>query len=218
MRLITSSQVYRLMGSKAVKKTYLTELAYELKLGRRLNKDHSARPTTWGNLGERYLFETHLGLEYRLTSKEPIKHPEIEIYSGTPDGTRKDIVYDIKCPFTMKSFCELSEINSIEDFKENKPEYYWQLVSNSILTGLPNAELIVFCPQKSELDAIRSLCEDMEDNYKYFWLSNAYDDELPYLTEKSKYNSINIFTFEVPESDKELLLNEIKEAQKILIL
>ena len=203
------------MGSKKVLETYMKELRYQRKLGRGLNSDHSARPTTWGNLVERRVFDL-LPLEYRLTSKETIIHPYIPYWAGSPDGFTDELVYDIKCPYTLKSFCELSELTA-ENFKEEYPEYYWQLVSNSILTNKTKAELIVYCPYQSELQDIRNLCEDYDESWKVFWIANSNDSELPYLPEKSEYKNLTKLSFDVSEEDQIALTNKIKELQSWFI-
>lgn len=211
---ITSSNTWKLFATPAKVKTYLQELAYEKKLGRGLGTESNARPLTWGKFVESRVFEL-LGLEYSLVSTDTIQHPSIYHWSGTPDGVTKDSVIDIKCPYTMKSFCELVEIiekKDIENFKSEKPEYYWQLVSNAVLTEKTHAELIVYCPFQSELMDIRIACDNYEgaDQYKLRFIAESSDDELPYILDNGNYKNINIFKFEVPKSDIELLTNKIK--------
>jgi hypothetical protein len=211
---ITSSNTWKLFATPAKVKTYLQELAYEKKLGRGLGTESNARPLTWGKFVESRVFEL-LGLEYSLVSTDTLQHDSIAHWSGTPDGVTKDSVIDIKCPFTMKSFCELVEIiesKSIETFKSEKPEYYWQLVSNAVLTEKTHAELIVYCPFQSELMDIRIACDNYEgaDQYKLRFIAESSDDELPYIIDGGNYSNINIFKFEVPVSDMELLTNKIQ--------
>ena len=211
---ITSSNAWKLFATPAKVKTYLQELAYEKKLGRGLGTESNARPLTWGKFVESRVFDI-LGLEYSLVSTDTIQHPNIAHWSGTPDGVTKTSVIDIKCPFTMKSFCELVEIierNDIEYFKSEKPEYYWQLVSNAVLTEKTHAELIVYCPFQSELMDIRIACDNYEgaDQYKLRFIAESSDEEIPYIIDGGNYSNINIFKFEVPASDIELLTNKIK--------
>lgn len=211
----TSSKVGRLMMTPAKRNTYISEVRMERKLKRPLETDVSAKPLTWGNLVEGFVFDTKLGLEYQLTSSDVIKHPTVEWWSGSPDGMREGCVMDIKCPYTLKSFCELSEM-TIETFKKDEPEYYWQLVSNSILLGVENAELIVFCPEYSDLPSIIHRAQNIDslDQYKYYWIASANYDELPYLTEESEYKSLFKLEFRVPEQDKEDLTQAIIKANQ----
>ena len=212
---ISSSQIHKIMGSPKPKQTYLSELRMMRKLKRPLTTETSAKPTSWGLLVEKLVFNT-LGLEYSYNSDETIQHPEIDYWVGSPDGMTKDSVIDIKCPYTLKSFCELVEIiekQDVEFFKAENPEYYWQLVSNSILTNKPFAELIVYCPYLEDLGVIRKMAQDVnaEDLYKYYWLANSTDEELPYILQDSDFKDLNIFKFEVPTQDKELLTETIKQ-------
>jgi hypothetical protein len=209
---ISSSNIHKIMGSKKPKETYLTELSYERRLGRSLSNETTSKPTSWGHLLEGIVFN-QLGREYSLVSDETIKHPDLDYWCGSPDGYTNDSVIDIKCPFTLKSFVELVDIKDIDTFKYERPEYYWQLVSNSILTNKPFAELIVYCPYEKDLGVIRKMAQDVnaEDLYKYYWLANSTDEELPYILTDSDFKDLNIFKFEVPITDKELLTETIKQ-------
>lgn len=214
---ITSSNAWKLFQTPAKLKTYLQELAYEKKLGRGLGSESNARPLTWGKFVESRVFEL-LGLEYSLVSTDTIQHPTISHWSGTPDGKTSDSIIDIKCPYTMKSFCELVEIieaQSIEVFKKEKPEYYWQLVSNSILEGKKYAELIVYVPFQSELIDIRIACDNYEgaDQYKLRFIAESSDEELPYILDGGNYTNINKFKFEVPQTDIDLLTQTIQSIE-----
>lgn len=214
----TSSNVWKLFQTPAKLKTYLLELSYESRLGRRLNNETTSKPTSWGHLCEHLLFtkKGFLDTSYRYYSDQTIKHPTIEKWCGSPDAETIDSVVDTKCPFTLKSFVELYDIcqkADIENFKDEKPEYYWQLVSNSILTGKEYAELIVFCPKYETLPTIINLAQNMEnDQNKYYWLQFAQYDELPYLPDNNEnFEQIKKFKFKVPNEDKELLTETIKK-------
>jgi len=208
---ISSSNIHKLMGAKKPKETYLTELSYERRLKRSLSNEATARPLSWGHLLEGIVFN-QLGLEYSLVSDETIKHTEIDYWCGSPDGYTKDSVIDIKCPFTLKSFVELVDIKTIKQLKDIKPEYYWQLVSNSILLDKQFAELIVYCPYFDDLGLVKHQAQNVnaEDLYKYYWLASATDDEIPFILKDSEFKDINIFKFEVPNEDKQLLTETIK--------
>jgi hypothetical protein len=209
---ISSSQIYRLMGSKKPKETYLTELSYARRLGRSLTNETTSKPTSWGLLLEGIAFN-RLGFEYSLVSDETIRHPEFDYWVGSPDGYTNDSVIDIKCPFTLKSFVELVDIQDIDTFKYDCPEYYWQLVSNAILLDKQFAELIVYCPYEDDLGLIKHQAQnvDAQDLYKYYWLGSATNEELPYLIPGEEFKDLNIFKFEVPQEDKDLLTETIKQ-------
>jgi hypothetical protein len=219
----TSSEIFALCCEGKIKGsfgkpalTYIEECNMERQLGRALSNEFSAKPTSWGNLNEARVFDI-LGTEYTLCSKQTLVHPNIKCWTGTPDATKKDTVSDIKCPITLKSFCQLVSCKTPEELRDNHKDgekFYWQLVSNSILTKSKYGELITYCPYKSELDAIRMM---VDGNTKYYWVWGSQDEELPYLPDGGFYKNINKLQFEVPVKDKLYLHSRVEEAAKELI-
>lgn len=232
----TSSEIVALTAKARDKKsfgtaalTYIEETNMERRLCRSLTDEVNARPLTWGKLLEYHVFD-QLGLEYQLISNETIVHPEINYWSGSPDGETEDSVSDIKCPLTLKSFCQLVQpiydgltgIDAMAAIRENHKDgekFYWQLVSNAILLKKKFAELIVYMPYLSEIPAIKMLASavDGDKASKHYWIAMALDDELPFLIDGGYYKNLNIIRFEVPESDKKLLTDCVLEAGKMLI-
>lgn len=209
--------------------TYIEETNMERRLGRALCDEVNARPLTWGKLIEARAFDL-LGLEYSLVSKETIQHPIIKFWSGSPDGTKEDTVGDIKCPMTLKSFCQLVDplyngltgmdaMNAIRENHKDGDKYYWQLVSNAILTGSKFAELIVYVPYYSELQEIKVMAQmvDTSELSKHYWIAMASDGELPYLVDGRYYKNLNVIRFAVPQSDKDLLTDYVTRAGEMLI-
>lgn len=205
--------------------TYIEEKNMERKLGRSLTSESNARPTTWGQLVEKRAFEL-LGTEYRLCSSETIEHPTLpEYWAGSPDLIKFDegqTVVDIKCPYTLKSFCQFADCKTIEDIRDKHPDgedYYWQLISNAILTNSKYAELIIYCPYKSELEEIRDLAANVDgaSQNRFAWVGFAEDKELPYLLDGGYYENLNIIRFEVSEGDKNLLTAIVENASKLLL-
>lgn len=215
--------------------TYIQEKNMERRLGRALNDITSARPLIWGKFLEARAFDM-LGMEYRLVSQDTIQHSEYDFWGGSPDGLKilpEKTVIDIKCPMTLKSFCKFVDcitlnpdgtmngtltINKIRVMHDDGEKYYWQLVSNAILSGCNFAELIIYLPYKSELQSIRDYCEetDLAPN-KVAWIAFAEDDDLPYLLDGGFYKNIYTFNFEVPENDKRLLTERVITAGKHLV-
>jgi hypothetical protein len=131
---------------------------------------------------------------------------------------------DIKCPMTLKSFCQLvdplynglSGLQAMDEVRRTHKDgdkYYWQLVSNAILTGSSHAELIVYVPYQSELQAIKSMCEGNSKAY-FIWASS--EDELPYLPDGGYYRNLNVIRFEVPHEDQEYLRKKVLAAGALL--
>jgi len=207
--------------------TYISEKNMERRLGRSLSDETNARPLTWGKLLESRAFN-QLGLEYILSSTETDQHPEIEYWAGSKDGIKYDkgqTIADIKCPITLKSFCNLVDpiyegltgmdaMNKIRANHKDGEKYYWQLVSNAIITGSKYAELIVYVPYKSELPEIKMMCDGEPNAY---WITMAGEDELPFLIDGGYYKNLNIIRFEVPAEDKEHLTALVKKAGEMLI-
>lgn len=202
---------------------YIAQKGMERRLGRSISTESNARELSWGRLVERRVFDL-LGLDYTLNSQDTITHPTRPYWAGSPDGFRfiaEKTVFDIKCPFTLKSFCtfvDAGDIFTIRDKHDDGEKYYQQIVSNACISDCDWGELIVYCPYKSELPDIRLLADncppDEVDSYR--WMNYASDEELPYLIEGNHYRNINIFRFPIPEYDKALLTASVDAAEAIL--
>lgn len=239
----TSSEISKLMstgkqsegfGVPAI--TYISEKRMERILGRSIDNEVNARPLTWGKVVEKQVFNL-LGLDYTYSSTETDIHPEISYWSGSKDGThegKEKAVFDIKCPITLKSFCQLvmplycglegdEAMDAIRNgfehdgikYEKHKSgdDYYWQLVSNAVINGVDYAELIVYMPYQSEISAIKTLAEDNDNGS---WIFFALDNELPYLHNDGYFKNLNVIRFKIPQSDKDLLTENVKKAGKLL--
>lgn len=204
--------------------SYIEEVNMERRLGRCLTDESKARPLVWGKLLEPFAF-SRMSWEYELSSQESIVHPDIPYWAGSPDGVGHDTVFDIKCPITLKSFCQLVDplydglsgeaaILAIRENHSDGDKYYWQLVSNAILTNSTYAELVVCMPYESELQEVKLMALDYEGAN---WISNAEANELPYLIDGGYYQNINTIRFEVPQADKDLLTGCVLGAGKLLV-
>ena len=234
----TSSELGALMsnGKKAGEPgkpffTYIAEKNMERRLGRALENDTNAKPMNWGKVAEKRVFNI-LGTTYQESSVETIKHPRYDFWMGSPDGQKFDeggTVLEIKCPFTLKSFCQFIDatqgldgadaINSIRENHADGDKYYWQIVSNSILLGTKYAELCIYCPYEAELDDVKAEASNMPvaDLDKYYGLANSPNKDLPYLIEGKFYKNLNIIRWEVKQADRDLLTSRVLEAAKLLI-
>lgn len=194
--------------------TYIKQKKYELELGRALDKEASAKPLIWGNLLESMVFD-RLPLDYKLESKTRYSHETLEHWNGMPDLVLENSVGDIKCPYTMLSFVDQikSHEKGLSEFRDNHPEYYWQLVSNSILLKKDKIQQVIYCPYLSELPKIR---EKAKENKEAGFIVYAEDRQLPYLVDGGKFKDINIFEYEVPKSDKDLLTERVEKALILL--
>lgn len=223
---ITSSPIVALTGNNkkgepfsAVGEKYIRQRNWERKLGRSINNEIDAKPLTWGKLLERFIFEK-IGTDYQMCSDVTIMHPTIDYWAGSPDSIKhveNKSVIDFKCPKTLESFCTMSDCSTIEELRENHTDgekYYWQLVSNGIITGCDYAELICYCPYQEELNAIRDLAMNIDDanpdRFKWIYYSN--DEDLPYLIQGMEYKDIHIISWKIDEDDKKFLTDRVRLA------
>lgn len=223
----TSSEIWKLMTNNKAKTgmgekglTYIEEKKIEKRLGRSLETEAHSRVMAWGTFLESRVFDL-LGLEYKITSKETFTHPFIEGWAGSRDLlVEGQKIGEIKC-YQLKKFCQYTDAILSKDvtrIREDFPAEYWQMVSNSIISQVPNAEAITYCPYRDELKEIREAAENypFADQWKYRFIAEAQDHELPFLIEGNHYKNLNVFEFEVPEEDKEALTARVKLALTLL--
>lgn len=219
----TSSEIWKLMqkdkagtgfGKGAL--TYINHKKWELKLKRSITLEANSKATIWGQYVETRVHKK-LGFEYKLCSTERIAHNSIPMWSGAPDCVTTATVCDIKCP-ELISFCDLLDVfetQSPEVFKKEYPEYYWQLVSNSILTGLDHAELIVYVPYNKDLAGIKLGIENYDGEMDLDQLKRIFyagESSLAWIPDDCKIQDLNKFKFLIPEKDKEDLTNTVIRA------
>lgn len=219
----TSSSIWRLMtndrkgtGIGASGLSYIEEKRKEIRLGRQLQQEKNPRSASWGNFCEKIVFEK-LPLSYKKNPKGSRTVHATLPWSGEEDFTHDEYVGDFKC-FELNNFCNAYDAASEgwEKLKEECPEIAWQLVSGSILTGKPKAELILFVPYRSELELIIQEAKEMDDP-RYRWLTFIdNEDELPYLLEDRHYKNLTSFVFDIPESDRTMLTERVEMATKLL--
>jgi hypothetical protein len=217
----TSSQAYRIVGTPAVRKTYIQEKAIERRLGSSLDGDAHSQAMAWGNFMELVVFNV-LGLEYTIKSKETIVHSEYDFWAGSPDlivpGKK---VAEIKC-YQKKKFCLYTDAllkGDIELIKNDFKQEYWQVVSNAIILGLNVGELITYMPYESEMEFIKDLAanHDGADQWKYRFIAEMSNENLPVLKDGGYYKNVNKFEFEIPKEDIQLLTEKMIEAENEII-
>lgn len=196
--------------------TYIQEKKYERKLKRSISTDAETRPTLWGKFLEPRVHEL-LGMEYEHTNDVTLIHPKYPFWVGSPDflDRKAKVVSDSKCP-QPKAFCELVDNCSkgVQVFKKEHENYYWQLVSNALITDSEFIELIVYMPYESELPEIREEAENFDglDQYKYRFIAESTKHQLAYLPDDSEYKNLNIFRFPLDKADAFILESKVIEA------
>jgi len=240
----SSSQMSRLVtygkGARSVENTgkpfdtYVTEKYREHLLCRPITGESFARPLVWGKMMERYVMQKVFSFDDGYEDMNLIgrsKHPSIEHWTGLPDYSKdRKIVGDIKAPWTLTAFFDrIDSMKSIETLKKLDASEYWQLVSNSILTGFDQAELTVFVPKENQLEEIHDfVCDfDGDDELSPFQVQWVFEEirefldtgnlqSFPYIPNESKLDGLHTFRFEVPTEDKELLTERVKMASELL--
>lgn len=203
---------------------YIKQVGQEIKLKRAINKEATAKPTSWGTLNEMRVFNM-LGMDYRLISKERLVHSKIPNFSGMPDLIRNgDTTSDVKCPYSLEVFCDKIDAleKGVEIYKDEFPADFWQNVSSTILlrdAGFPitHFEAIIYVPYEDELTEIRDAASNYDGNQNdLLFLNYAMNDELPFLKRDGFYKNLNIYKFPVPEEDVTFLESRIIAAGALL--
>ena len=219
----TSSGVWQLMTNGRAAgttgkpfETYCRQKAREKRLFRSITNDASSKPTSWGKYMEKRAF-SKLDIDYSLTSDVTTEHPTIPNFAGSADGLKFDeerTVFDIKCPFTLTSFCDLIECTTDEMLLKEFPEYFYQLIANSMIHNAKWCELIVYVPYLSELSDIRLGCKYDDDYNSIKWIEFAENYELPYIHPRSEYKDLNILRFEAKQEYKDALTERLLMANE----
>jgi hypothetical protein len=214
--------------------TYVKEKKREKKLTRSITNTVNTRPLIWGKVFELYIFAKKLDTSFEdMNGVGRLTHSEYDQWTGIPDTFRRNdlVVGDIKSPSSLTKFCDLVEhtTEGLESFKSNHADYYWQLVSNAILTGVDKAELLFYIPCLNELKDIKDFVVNIQEEdlpldlelFQIEWISHeitAYlefskkPNLIPYLPDECEYKNFNTFVFDVPQEDKDFLTERVKMA------
>lgn len=214
----TSSQIYRLLGTKRVRETYLEEKAIERRMQSSLDAGGHSQAIAWGNFMELVVF-SELGLEYQIMSNTTIVHPKYKFWAGTCDllvpGKK---IAEIKC-YQKKNFALYTDAllkKDIELLKKDFASEYWQIVSNAIINKVPKGEAITYMPYESQLPELKEMAENYDgaDQWKYRFIAESPVEHLPLLKDGGYYKSVNKFEFEIPKEDIEELTNAVLESEE----
>lgn len=236
----TSSQIYRLMGTPSVRETYLKEKRAERALKRSVDLGAYSKSMTFGKIMEAFIFSQEkyfpTGSGWELCNKTTVIHPKIKCFAGSPDALEKQTCGEIKC-FEPKGYYEISNALirlkngdiSLDEFKKDFKEVYWQVVANSIITNKPKCAIFVYIPSLEELEYCISLinetnfCEKIGlDEWMYRYIVEHAEKEelykLPYIdTSKTDWPNFVKYEFQAPAEDIIQLTKAVLDAEKLLI-
>ena len=236
---VTSSNAYKLIkkgtGNKlfsAPGLSYIEEKQIERRIGSCLDANGAySQPMAWGNFMELVIYSL-LGIEYTISSKETFLHKKhTKIWSGSPDLLiPNQLIAEIKCyqkkkfaqytdALTLKITDDFSIEDKIQNLKSKFPQEYWQMVSNACIQNVKTVEAITYMPYVSEYESIKEIAENMDgaEQWKYRFIVEKPIEQLPFLQDGGHYKNINVFRFDVPINDIELLENRIIEAGKLIL-
>lgn len=233
----TSSNIWKLTTQNAKKDgfgapalTYIEEKRAERTLGRSIDLGKQSQSTIWGHVMEYYCNKFHLGIEYTFGTKETDVHPKYKFWSGSKDYVKNDTAGDIKC-FEPKRYYELSmqllELNegiiTLDQFKKDEKEVYWQVVSNCIILGKPKGEIIAYTPTEKQLLQIRKELEETnvieklglnEWQTRFIVENELYN--LSYIPDCIEYPNFVKFQFDIPIENIVFLTKCVIDAEKLL--
>lgn len=224
-KLMTYTKDRKGFGAPALK--YIKQVNCERLLGREIKPEIDAKPTSWGKIGEGFVFGKRLGLEYRMVTGDRLFHPTLPL-SGVPDYLKKEdndtIVCDCKSPYSLEVFCDkIKALGDLGTYQDEFPEDYWQHISNSVLLNengynVSKFEAIIFCPYQDELDEMREMASSAGELGDYAkWLVFSTDEQLPFIIRGGYFKSINIFQHPIFERDVIAFTQRVEEASKLLI-
>jgi hypothetical protein len=218
----------RKQGEKSTKfDTYVKKKWQERKAKRSLSLETYDKKLMWGKFCEHWIMYVNpqlIGFEYTLSPNTTLEHPKFKGYFvGSRDGLNNNTnaVIDIKCPFTLDSFCDFADCKNIQDVRDKHTDgekYYWQLVGNASIHGTNKAELIVFMPNEEHLQNISLYAVNGKHDFdsKVYFIGMAEPNTLPFLPTESEYSNLLKFEFEIPQSDFDKFDFRVNEAIKQL--
>lgn len=208
--LTTSGKQAGTLGQKAI--TYIKKRINQARWGKSFISGGSMA-TKWGNFFEpyaiaRYVQETGIHVISYSDHKKDFKVGPLPNHGGTPDFTTFDetVVGSVKCP-QEDAFIDLFDLiksKDIERFKEDHKEYYWQLISDLIVTGARYCVFVIYMPYEDEV-------ADLLSDSELYWLT-----EPACVKRGTEFTDLAYWQFQPPIEDVEFLTSRIEMASDLL--
>jgi len=219
--------------------TYIKTRKAERRLGRSVDAGASTQAMVWGKIMEAFLYTQEkyfpMGSGYSLSNKETVTHPKYKFWAGSPDVLSAQAAGEIKC-YYLEKYMEISEalINlkkgsiTLDDFKNEFKEEYWQVVGNATIINKPQCVIFVYTPTLDELEDCILMLQETNfgeklglDPWQYRFMLEAKEREqlfkLPYIDPlKSDWPNFVKHEFQPPADDVIFLTKRVLEAEKLL--
>lgn len=122
----------------------------------------TTRAMEWGSMMESSARDRYSEvLQTEVAQVGFMPHPDYpKLVGGSPDGIVQATkgVIEIKCPFTLEHHLRHLLYQSPDDFKADKPEYYWQCIANMYVSESDYCDFISYNPYvgiKQQLKVLR---------------------------------------------------------------
>ena len=156
----SSSENWKLIGTG--RKNTFTDVGLTYiknKLGEKMSgipvESQDSKATIWGKTYEPMAREWYCK-RFGMVVDEVgfMTHPAIKNFGGSPDGLTYKVgsgdnagILEIKCPEVYANHINHLRIKSVEYFKDEFPQKYWQCVSNMVVCGLNYSDFVSFDPR-----------------------------------------------------------------------
>lgn len=205
--------------------TYIEKKANERRMGKSFDVGAYSQSLAWGEIMEMFVF-AELGIEYKPVSAGTVLHKTLKGWAGTCDSEKHKkgkpfAASEIKCywPENFAKYVNVILKKDVDLLRSEFPKEYWQIVSNACILGLDHGEAICFMPYEKQMDEIRDVISSLDSphQWRYRFVVELENWQLPVLPNKGYYKSLNKFEFEIPKADKLFLTERVINANKEVI-
>lgn len=200
--------------------TYFKKKVMELEYCRGVELPVNKWEMLWGKVWEVWV-HWQLGNDYELCLDQTVIHPKHSFWSGSKDfgfipKPKAKGVSELKAYQLVNhyDYTKCLQQKSIELFKKQFKDEYWQIISNAILDAADYGEAIAFMPTLENLLEMRKLITNSDyltknmketDPGKYMFMVTRDVLDLPFIPDGSTVPSMTKFRFEIPMADKVFL-------------
>lgn len=122
----------------------------------------------------RSTYEFQSGLQVKTCGS--VVSETIDNLSASPDGLAMDgdrmICWECKCPMPHTAVKYMAEIKDAETLKKANSDYYWQVMTEMLVTGADAADFSVYCPflevpmKTVRIERDEEACKTIEERVK----------------------------------------------------